>query len=655
MLRFKSKPITTEDFASLPSLTMYAREHEPRQKSEDKLNHYFADFFGSFKRDANALYEMLITADDYYKLYINGVYVGQGPRPAYTSRYNYNNYDITKYLHEGENDIRVRVYYQGLINRVWVSGDNRMMLLADIFCDKKHIAGTEIFTECKKIQGYIPGDFNGHKTQFAEHFDFNLGTENKKICQCEHPYTFYDMPSPALETEYIKPKLIKIGENEYFADMGREAVGSVMLNVKGEQGQTVGIFQGEELLENGDVRYRTRCNCNYETSLILSGNDDNYGEYDYKGFRYIKISSDKPFIINNFGIQLRHHPYKQIINIKTDNDDLRKIWDLCADTAKYATQELFLDCPTREKGEYFGDITISALAHLYLTGDKEMYKRTLYDFADTSLVNEGLMAVGSSSCMQEIADFSLLLPMQIWNYYNYTGDKETVRELLPTAANMLKYFMRFARADGLLQDMTEKWNLVDWPRTLRDNYDAPTDNQNGICHNVINAYYIGAHIYYDKLCDAVGFEKMGLADELINAFNKNFLNKETLLYTDQNESKHSALHSNALPLCFGIVPEEAKENVIKHIEQKGLSCGVYFSYFVLKGLCEAGRKDTAMKLILDERYWLNMIKEGATTTFEAWGKEQKVNCSLCHPWASAPTVIIVEYFNDVVNKETGDS
>ncbi len=433
--------------------------------------------------------------------------------------------------------------------------------------------------------------------------------------------------------------------------MGREAVGSLLLDIQGKNGQTVKIYQGEELDENGDIRFQMRCNCLYETFLTLSGNVDNYEEYDYKGFRYIKISSDEPFDINDFKVQLRHHPYKQIIDIKTDNEDLRKIWELCAETAKYATQELFLDCPTREKGEYFGDFTISGLAHLYLTGDKEMYKRTLYDFADTSLVHEGLMAVGSSSFMQEIADFSLLLPMQMWNYYNYTGDKDTVLELLPTATAMLKYFMRFSRADGLLQDMNEKWNLVDWPRNLRDNYDAPTDNQDKTCHNVINAYYVGAHIYHDKLCDAVGAEKLGLGDGLIKAFNENFLNKETMLYTDRKESTHSALHSNALPLCFGVVPDEAKENVIKYIEQKGLTCGVYFSYFVLKGLCEAERRDIAMKLMLDERYWLNMIREGATTTFEAWGKEQKVNCSLCHPWASAPTVIITEYFGDAVDSE----
>ena len=32
----------------------------------------------------------------------------------------------------------------------------------------------------------------------------------------------------------------------------------------------------------------------------------------------------------------------------------------------------------------------------------------------------------------------------------------------------------------------------------------------------------------------------------------------------------------------------------------------------------------------------------ATTCFEAWGKDQKWNTSLCHPWASAPISVLAE-------------
>ncbi len=37
-----------------------------------------------------------------------------------------------------------------------------------------------------------------------------------------------------------------------------------------------------------------------------------------------------------------------------------------------------------------------------------------------------------------------------------------------------------------------------------------------------------------------------------------------------------------------------------------------------------------------------MLEEGATTCMEVWGKEQKFNTSLCHPWASAPIPVLIE-------------
>ena len=57
-----------------------------------------------------------------------------------------------------------------------------------------------------------------------------------------------------------------------------------------------------------------------------------------------------------------------------------------------------------------------------------------------------------------------------------------------------------------------------------------------------------------------------------------------------------------------------------------------------------GRLEDAYRLIVNEgeHSWCNMLREGATTCFEAWGKEQKANTSLCHPWASAPISVLAE-------------
>ena len=49
------------------------------------------------------------------------------------------------------------------------------------------------------------------------------------------------------------------------------------------------------------------------------------------------------------------------------------------------------------------------------------------------------------------------------------------------------------------------------------------------------------------------------------------------------------------------------------------------------------------KFILDENAWLRMIREGATTTFEGWGKDKKWNTSLFHLTLSYAVVFLTDW------------
>ena len=141
-------------------------------------------------------------------------------------------------------------------------------------------------------------------------------------------------------------------------------------------------------------------------------------------------------------------------------------------------------------------------------------------------------------------------------------------------------------------------------------------------------------------------EKIDVAP-LKKAFIAAFYNEETKLFCDTEALTHSALHSNALPLYFGIATEDMQEDIRLFIMEKGLSCGVQFAYFVLKALGKIGAYEDELALLVNEgeHSWVNMIREGATTCFEAWGKGQKWNTSLCHPWAATPIPILFEDLN----------
>ena len=264
-------------------------------------------------------------------------------------------------------------------------------------------------------------------------------------------------------------------------------------------------------------------------------------------------------------------------------------------------------------------------------------------FAESFL--HGLTQVGRM--MQEIADYSLQFPILALRHYAYTGDKKMLRRTYETCDGIVAHFRQFERSDGLLQGVWDKWNLVDWPKNLRDGYDFPLESKmpkDSPPHNVLNAFYIGCVLQTEKIARILGIGREERGEALKDAFHCAFYNEKTGLFTDCEGSAHSALHSNVIPAFYGINRPERAGAIRDLIVEKGLSCGVYMAYFVLKALCKMGYLEEAYRLIVNttEHSWYNMVREGATTCFEAWGKDQKWNTSLCHPWASAPVSVLAE-------------
>ena len=451
-----------------------------------------------------------------------------------------------------------------------------------------------------------------------------------------------------LELYEVFPQSIKeLEKGIYILDFGKEVVGYVRLQTEGIKGETVEVFAGEELLEDGHVRFQMRCNCTYHETWILSGRKEIIENYDYKAFRYLEIHGKKR-MAEQFSVIVRHYPFSNPIRLEKCNDTrLLQIWDICSRSIQLGTQEVFVDCPSREKGQYLGDMTITAKCQMILTGDPSMYKKALFSFADSASVDDGLLAVAPGSFMQEIADYSLIYPMQVYEYFQYTNDEDTIKKLYPIVKGIQKHFERFQRKDGLLENVTDKWNMVDWPENLRDSYDFPLTIPIGAgCHAVINAYFYGALLYIEKLENILHLQSdtKQKRRKIKEAFQKAFYQKDERLFVDAEGSKHSSLHTNSLALFFSLNTSESEQTIADLIRKKGLCCGVYMAYFVLKGLARIGEYQLMYDLMTGEgeHSWMNMVHEGATTCFEAWGKEQKWNTSLCHPWGSAPLLLTLE-------------
>ena len=652
-----TKFICHPDFANEMPIMIYHKQKagKTRKEEDEKFLNRHVLFRREFECGAVSKAILNITADDYYKLYINGCFVAMGPAASYPHAYNYNEIDVTPYLKEGKNLIAVHTFYQGFVNRVWVSGDHRQCLWCELFADGEKLLCSDESWKYHDHTGFTACGKIGYDTAFAECYDSNSaevgfempdfddsGWENAAIYSTAD-YRLRRLDMKPLDIYRVDAKATEQRGDTLFLDFGQEAVGYICATAKGACGDVIIIRCGEELNEDGTVRYAMRCNCRYEEKWILSGGEDVLNQFDYKCFRYAELVIPEGTELLDVYMLVRHYPYEMKAVYKTENEDLRRILKLCSDTTKFGTQENFVDCPTREKGQYLNDFTISARAQAVLTGDTEMMKKCLRDYCDTSFICPGLMTVSCAGLMQEIADASLQFPADVAWVYAMDGDIEFLRSVEPYVTGVYNYFRRFMRDDGLIERVTEKWNLVDWPKNLRDDYEFLEPEEE--LHNVVNAHWIGCLEALDEIYTILSMPKTGLVEKAKASFIKQFYSEEKGLFCDNANLTHAAIHSNVLPLLFEIGTEDEglRERIINLICEKRLtSAGVSMAYFALAGLKKAGRSDLVEELILDEGCWLNMLREGATTTFEAWGKDQKWNTSLFHPWATAPAIVLAE-------------
>lgn len=655
------KFICHKDFSLLKPIDVFHKEHEKKSltKVDEKYKNRHILFRKKFALDSFKTAVINITADDYFKLYINGKFVIQGPPPSYPNAYLYMQKDVSEYLSCGENVIAVHTYYQGLINRVWVSGDLRESFWCELLVDGKIQVSSDESWKCSDHTAYSACGVFGYDTGFAERYDgrakevgFEKIDYNDQAWQNASVYENADYKLEKstikpLDVYYVKPKNIKKNGNAYFIDFGREYAGQLYVRAKGNSGGEIVLRYGEELTDENKVRYNLRCNCKYEERWILSGGDDELNQFDYKAFRYAEIVVPDGAVITDIKMLVRHYPFEKKAVYRSINADLDKVLRLCEDTVHFGTQEVFVDCPTREKGQYLGDAFISGRAQAILNGDATLLKKAIVDFCNSAFISQGIMAVSTSSFMQEIADYSLLFaPLVLW-VYRFDGDKEFLNHVYPYVKGAFEYFCKYENESGLLEGITEKWNLVDWPENLRDGYDFPLTNPIGKgVHNVINAFWIGFLKSFDEISEILGFTTANKAETAEKSYIEAFFDKNIGLFCDSEKRTHSAIHSNVLPLYFGIKKDDDTfiKNAIGLIEKKKLtSMGVYISYFALSALKKKDECEKAVTLATDEKAWLNMIAQGGTSTFEAWGKEQKWNTSLFHPWAVAPLIVFSEF------------
>ncbi len=309
---------------------------------------------------------------------------------------------------------------------------------------------------------------------------------------------------------------------------------------------------------------------------------------------------------------------------------LNDIWELCRYSIKATTfAGVYVD-GDRERIPYEADAYLNQLSHYTTDSDVQMARDTFDQLME------------KPTWPTEWAPHMVFMAYADWMH---TGD---ARWLTPRYESLkTKMLLNRKRPDGLIgsnQKQIKRDDIVDWPKGERDGYVFTPVN------TVVNAFHLRVLVQMAELARAVG-KPSEAADYLDRArkthavFQDTLFDKQSGLYRDGIDTKHSSLHANLFPLAFGLVPAAQRQHITQWLGNRGMACSVYAAQYLLEGLFEneAGTKAIELMTADNDRSWKHMFESGTTITWEAWDQKYKPNQDWNHAWGAAPANLLPRY------------
>ncbi len=204
----------------------------------------------------------------------------------------------------------------------------------------------------------------------------------------------------------------------------------------------------------------------YEDKIIPDGgNDRSFTTLWWRTWRYLDLNittAGEPLVIDDVYGTFSAYPFKQAYEFSApQSPELNKMLDMGWLTARLCANETYMDCPYYEQLQYFGDTRIQAMITMYNTDDQYMVKNAI-EQGRQSIVADGItMSRYPSGLHQFISSFSLWWICMGHDYWMYRGDEEYLRTLLPAYRGVLAWYEQWLKDDYSLA-FVPHWFFGDW-------------------------------------------------------------------------------------------------------------------------------------------------------------------------------------------------
>ena len=253
-------------------------------------------------------------------------------------------------------------------------------------------------------------------------------------------------------------------------DQGELTVAYPILKYSGGPGSSIKLSYAEALLApDGSRGNRNQVEgkeiLGYHDLILPDGGANRvFQPLWLRTWRFVQVDivcGPEPLVIHDIYGDFCAYPFSEKGSFSSDNAIHEQIWDVGWRTARLCAGETYMDCPYYEQLQYVGDTRIQALISLTVSGDDRLMRNAL-EQADHSRIPDGLtLSRGPSYIPQIIPGFSLYWVDMVHDYYMYRQDDAFLRQFLPGIEAVLGWFEQRIDFTGMLGPL-EWWNFADW-------------------------------------------------------------------------------------------------------------------------------------------------------------------------------------------------
>jgi hypothetical protein len=632
-----------------------------------------------------------VSADNRYQLFVNGERSENGPARGDLYHWRYETVDIAPLLKAGPNTLAAVVWnfgqYAPEAQLTWQTG---FIVQGDT--QPERVIDTGPSWRCIRDEGYSPlpvthEDMRGYYVAGpGERIDsakypwgweqpgFDDGRWSKAVVLSEGaPRDASDGPNrwmlvprtvPAMEEtpERIvavressgvqpptswpaKPATFTIPANtktRFLLDQSYLTTGHTELDVSGGKGSTISLGYAEALLESGNSKGNRneiagKRFVGYKDVFVADGGTHRlFRPLWWRTWRYLELVVDtgaEPLTINDLRGVFTGYPFERRAQLNTGSSEIDKILDIGWRTARLCAHETYMDCPYYEQLQYVGDTRIQALVSLYMTGDDRLVRNAIGQLNESRTAEGATYSRAPSRLQQYIPPFSLWWIGMVHDYWMYHDDPQFVREMLPGVRQVLTFFGRYQKPDGLLGHVPW-WNFADWVPAWREG--EPPSDADGSESSVIDLQLLLAYQWAAELEESLGSKALAGGDRdagarLGSAIQSRYWDNSRRLYADNSDHSKWSQHADILAVLAGLVKSADARTVLRRtLEERGLEQPTfYFRHYLHTALNMVGDGDRYLSM-LDP--WRGMMQLGLTT----WAENPEPTRSDCHAWSASP-------------------